>query len=205
DTIKIQPQVRKDHLGCISPRRHRDARAGVTAGAAQVNIADGGLVFAELGNWTQRAVLIREKRALSEGAVNGTGDLARDVDWGMGYAFNNFCLQVRNVIGGNEINEIISVRFARLGPSACRNFASRVAGNNPGDAQDDEFHQRFSGRSATGVYVGIVPTHDHRRRGQSAAATLEIDSCEEVEGRFGKMNMRRLAGSRSGFVVDRAV
>src|SRR4029077_15541068 len=46
---------------------------------------------------------------------------------------------------------------------------------------------------------------DHRRRRQSAAATLKIDPCEEVERRFSKMNMRGLARSRSRFVVDWAV
>src|SRR4029077_18452393 len=159
----------------------------------------------ELGNRTQGAVLIREKRAVSERALNGTRDLARYVDRGESYAYKYFALQVGNVIGGNEVNEIISVGLARLGPRTCGNFASRVAADNPGDAQDDEFHQRLAGGSATGVYGGIIPTHDHRRRRQSTAATLKIDPREEVERRFSKMNMRGLARSRSRFVVDWAV
>ena len=95
NTPEIQSQVRKDHLGCISTC-HRDAGTRITAGTAQVNIADWGFVSAELGNRTQRAVLIREKRAVSERAANRTRDLARDVDRGMSYAFKYFRLQVCN-------------------------------------------------------------------------------------------------------------
>src|SRR5215467_6037990 len=123
----------------------------------------------------------------------------------MSYAFKNFSLQIRDVIGRNEISEVICIRFSRLRPVACGNFASRVAGNYPGNTQDDEFHQRLAGWSATRVYGGIIPTDDHRRRRQSTAATLEIDSRKEVERRFGKVNVRGLVRIRSGFVADGAV
>ena len=89
---EIQSQVPEDDLGCISSRRHRNAGARVTAGTAQIDIRDWSLVLAKLGNWAQRAVLIREKRALSERAPNGADNFARDVDRGMGYALKNFGL-----------------------------------------------------------------------------------------------------------------
>src|SRR5205814_4965317 len=205
NTPEIQAQIRKDHLCCISPRRHRDPGARMTAGTTQINVRDGGFVLAELGNRTQRAVLIRKKRALPERTVHGTGDFARDVDRRMGHTSKNLVLQVGNVVGGNEVNEVISVRFARLVPSASRNSAGRIAGDNVWDAQHDEFHERLTGWRATLVYGGIILTHDHRRRRQCATATLEINSREEIERWFGKMNMRGLARSRSGFVIDRAV
>lgn len=53
DTPEIQSQVRKDHLRCVSPWRHRDAGTGVTAGTAQIHIGDGRFVFAERGDGAQ--------------------------------------------------------------------------------------------------------------------------------------------------------
>src|SRR4030095_11639586 len=123
----------------------------------------------------------------------------------MGYPLKNLLLQIGNVIGGDEVNEVIRVGFARLAPSTSWDSASRVTGDNVGDAEDDEFHQRFACRRAAGVYCGIIPTHDHRRGRKCTAATLEIDSCEKIERRFRQMNMRGLARSGSGFVVDCAV
>jgi len=34
NAAEIQPQIAKDHLRCVSSRRHRHARAGVTSRAA---------------------------------------------------------------------------------------------------------------------------------------------------------------------------
>src|SRR4029077_18204673 len=48
----------------------------------------------------------------------------------------------------------------------------------------------------------IIPTHDHRRRRQYAAATLQIDPREKVQRRCAKANMRGLARRRSRFVVN---
>ncbi len=101
----------------------------MTAGATQVDIRNWSFVLAKLGNRAQRTVLIREKRAVSERTSNGADDPARDVNGGVGYAFENFGLQVGNVGGSNEVNEVISVRFARLVPSASRNSAGCVTGS----------------------------------------------------------------------------
>src|SRR4030095_1997537 len=146
----------------------------MTAGTREVDIRDRSLVLPELGNRSERPVLIRKKRALSERAMDGADDSARDVDGGMGDAFKNFVLQVGNVVGSNEVNEIISVRFARFIPITSQNSASRVARDNVGDAQDNEFHQRLVGWCPTGIYGGVIPTHNHRGRRQLATATLEI-------------------------------
>src|SRR4029453_18273362 len=102
----------------------------MTARTREVDIRDRSLVLPELGNRAQRPVLIRKKGALPERTMNGADDSARDVDWGMGYAFKNLVLQVGNVVGSNEVNQIISVRFAHVIPSASQNSASRVAGDN---------------------------------------------------------------------------
>src|SRR5437899_11912691 len=177
----------------------------MTARTTQVYIRNRGFVLSELGDRTQRTGLIREKRALSQRASNGANDPPRDIDRGMCYAFKNFFLQVGNVVGSNKVNKVISVRFARLVPSASGNCARCVISNNIGDTQDHEFHQRLASWCAAAVYSGVIPTHDHRRRRQCAAATLQIDLREEVQRRFAKMNMRGLAGSRSGLVVDRAL
>src|SRR6266545_8015321 len=163
NAAEIQPQVFQDHLHRISSGRHRHTGTGVTAGTGQVDIRDWSLVLAELGNWAQRTVLIREKRALSERATNCTDDFSRDVDWGMCDALKNFGLQVRNVVSSNEVDKVISVRFSRVVPGTRRNSPSRVAGDNVGDTENNEFHQRLAGWYPTGVYGGIIPTHDHRR------------------------------------------
>src|SRR5882724_1676825 len=144
----------------------------MTAGTTQVYIRDWGFVFSELGNRAQRTGLVRKKRTLPERASNSANDSPRDIDRGVGYPFKNFCLQVGNVVAGNEVDEVISVRFAHLVPSASGDLARCVVSNNIGDTEDDEFHQRLTGWCAAGVYSGVIPTHDHWCRRQCATATL---------------------------------
>jgi len=81
----------------------------------------------------------------------------------MGYPFKNLGLQIGNVVGSYEVNEVVRVAFARPAPGTFGNSASRVTSDNVWDAQHDEFHQCFAGWRAAGIYSGIIPTHDHRR------------------------------------------
>src|SRR5439155_25395521 len=74
-------------------------RFGVTTRTTQVHIRDGGFVLTELGNRALRTVLIREKRAVSERTSNGADDAARDVNGGVGYAFENCGVGVGSVGG----------------------------------------------------------------------------------------------------------
>ena len=120
----------------------------------------------------------------------------------MRYALKNLGLQIGNVAGRDEVNEVIRVRFTRVIPGPCRDSAGGVAGDEIWDTQDHEFHQRPTSWRATGIYGGIIPTHDHRRRRQCASATLQIDPRKKVERRFAKVNMRGLARRRSRFVVN---
>ena len=144
----------------------------MTAGTAQVHVRHRRFVLAKLGNRAHRPTLVREKRALAERASNGANDFARDINRRMGDTLQNFWLQVGNVIRGNEIDEVIGVRFACFIPGACRNSAGRIASDDVRHTQHHEFHQRLAGRRATGIYRGIVPTDDHWRRRQHSTATL---------------------------------
>src|SRR5947208_14198374 len=96
----------------------------MTARTTQVYIGDRGFVVSELRNRAQRTSLVREKRALSKRTSDSADDLPRNVDRRMSYAFKNFCLQVGNVVGSNQVNKVISVRFASFVPGACRNSRS---------------------------------------------------------------------------------
>src|SRR5262245_40346870 len=107
----------------------------------------------------------------------------------MGDALQDLGFQVGDVIGSNEVNEVIRIWFARLAPGTSRNSAGRIAGDEVRDTEDHEFHERLAGWSAAGIYRRIVPTHGHWRRRQKAATTLEIDTCQEIQRRFGQMNM----------------
>src|SRR5437773_4339778 len=153
----------------------------MTARTTQVYIRDRAFVLSELRNRAQRTCLVREKRALSKRTSDSADDLPRNVDRRMGYAFKNFCLQVGNVVASNQVNKVISVRFASFVLGACRNSARGVTGDNIGNTQDHEFHQRFAGRGAAGIYSRVIPTHDHWRRGQFTTRTLYIELREGLQ------------------------
>ena len=61
----------------------------------------------------------------------------------MGDPFKNLRLQIGNVVGSYEVNELIGVGFTRGLPDTSGNSASHITGYHVRDAQDDEFHQLF--------------------------------------------------------------
>src|SRR5438094_9127031 len=105
----------------------------MTARTTQVYIGDRGFVVSELRNRAQRTSLVREKRTLSKRTSDSADDLPRNVDRRMGYALKNFCLQVGNVVGSNQVNKVISVRFASFVPGSCRNCPRGGTGRNIGN------------------------------------------------------------------------
>jgi hypothetical protein len=139
DSSEIQPKVLKYHPRGISSWCHRDTWSGMAARAAEINVGHRGSVFTELGNRAQRAILIGEKRSLSERTSDRADDFARNVDRRMGYTFQDFGLQVGNVLGSNEVNEVISVRLTRLCPGTSANSSSRVAGDYIGTLRTTNF------------------------------------------------------------------
>ena len=77
---EVQPKALKYHLRRISSRCHRDTWSGMTARAAEIDIGHRGFVFPELWNRAQRAILIGEKRSVSERTSYRADDFARNVD-----------------------------------------------------------------------------------------------------------------------------
>src|SRR2546430_10504061 len=116
----------------------------MTARTTQVYIGDRGFVVSELRNRAQRTSLVREKRTLSKRTSDSADDLPRNVDRRMGYAFKNFCLQVGNVVGSNQVNKVISVRFASFVPGACRNSARGVTGEDRKSTRLNSSHRQIS-------------------------------------------------------------
>lgn len=76
-----EAKIAADDLGGIAPGRHRDAGARVTAGAAEIKVADRRAVGTKLGDRPHGADLIGQEGTMLVRAVHRANDAALIVEW----------------------------------------------------------------------------------------------------------------------------
>ena len=154
---EVEAEIGEDRLGRVPPRGHRDARSWVAPRAAQVDVLYRGAVVSHLGYGAHRARLVGQHRAVADGPMHGAAQLPLQVERRMGLPLQQLLFQVRYVVSGDPVDQVVGVGFLRRVPVPLPDMPGGVAPDLVGHAKHDELLQVLALGSPARVYHRVVP------------------------------------------------
>ncbi len=131
---------------------------------AKINVWNWCAVLSQFRNGTHGADLVRKKRALQFCAVHGAANHALLVYGRMDDSLQNACLEIGNILFGQQINHLIGILLLRGIPHARGNLVAGVAKNLIWHAFNQNLDQTLPRRNAARIRRVIITNYHYGTR-----------------------------------------